>query len=129
MTTYTGDSGIVRIGTNTVAEVVSFTINENADRIEDTALGDSNRTYKAGLEEVSGTIECHWDPSDTNGQGAMTSGAEVSLTLWPQGSGSGNAEWTVTATILSIVTEVRFNEIISATYEWGAAGTLTKSTQ
>lgn len=129
MATHTGNSGVVKVGTNTVAEVVSFSVNENADRVEDTALGDTNRTYKAGLTDVTGTIECHYDPSDTNGQAAMTAGANVSLTLWPQGAGSGNAEWTVSATILSIVTTVQFNEIISVTFEWGAAGTLTKSTQ
>lgn len=129
MTTYTGNSGVVRIDTNSIAEVVSFDINENADRVEDTALGDTNRTYKPGLTDVSGTITCHYDDGDTNGQVAMTAGAEVNLVLWPLGSGTGNPEWTVTATILSVQTSVQFNEIIEATFEWGAAGALTKGTQ
>lgn len=129
MTTYTGNSGVVKIGTNTVGEVKGFSVTENADRVEDTALTDTNRTYKAGLTDVSGTIECHYDPGDTNGQVAMTAGAEVSLVLWPEGAGSGNSEWTVTATILSIETNVAFNEIISATFSWGAAGALSKGTQ
>ena len=129
MSTYTGNSGVVKIGTNTVAEVVGFSVTENADRVEDTALGDSNRTYKAGLTDVSGTIECHFDPPDTNGQVAMTAGATVSLVLWPEGSGTGNSEWTVSATVLSINTNVAFNEIISTTFEWGAAGAMTKGTQ
>lgn len=129
MTTYTGNSGVVKIGTNTVGEVRSFTVNENADRVEDTALGDTNRTYKAGLTDVGGTIECHYDPGDTNGQVAMTPGAQVSLVLWPLGAGTGNPEWTVTATILSIVTSIQFNEIVAVTFEWGAAGTLSKGTQ
>ena len=129
MTTYTGNSGVVKIGTNTVGEVVSFTVNEVADRVEDTVLGDTNRTYKSGLEEVSGTIEVRWDPGDTNGQEAMQPGDSVSLVLWPQGSGTGNVEWTVTATILSRTLNVTFNEIIGATIEWAAAGSLTKGTQ
>lgn len=129
MSTYTGNSGVVKVGTNTVAEVTAFSVNEGADRIEDTALGDTNRTYKSGLTEVTGSIECHYDPTDTNGQVAMTAGSEVSLTLWPQGAGTGNAEWTVTATILSVNTNVTFNEIITISFEWGAAGTLTKGTQ
>lgn len=129
MATVTGNNGIVKVGTNTVAEVTAFTITENADRIEDTALGDSNRTYKAGLNEVSGTIECWYDSSDTNGQGAMTIGSSVSLVLWPEGSGTGNPDWTVTATILSIETSVQFNEIVTASFTWGASGALTKGTQ
>lgn len=129
MTTYTGSSGVVKVGTNTVGEVVSFTVNENADRVEDTVLGDTNRTYKSGLEDVDGTIEVRYDPGDTNGQEAMQPGDEVSLTLWPLGSGSGNPEWTVTATILSRNLNVAFNEVIGATIEWAAAGALTKGTQ
>jgi len=129
MATYTGNDGVVKIGTNTVAEVTSFTVTENADRVEDTALGDTNRTYKSGLSDVSGTIECHYDDTDTSGQGAMTVGSTVSLVLWPLGAGTGNPEWTVSATILGINTTVQFNEIIGASFEWGAAGTLTKGTQ
>lgn len=129
MATYTGNDGVVKVGTNTVAEVTSFTVTENADRVEDTALGDTNRTYKSGLSDVSGTIECHYDDTDTNGQGAMTVGSTVSLVLWPLGAGTGNPEWTVSATILGINTTVQFNEIIGASFEWGAAGTLTKGTQ
>lgn len=129
MATYTGNDGVVKVGTNTVAEVTSFTVTENADRVEDTALGDTNRTYKSGLSDVSGTIECHYDDTDTSGQGAMTVGSTVSLVLWPLGAGTGNPEWTVSATILGINTTVQFNEIIGASFEWGAAGTLTKGTQ
>lgn len=129
MATYTGNDGVVKIGTNTVAEVVSFSITENADRVEDTALGDTNRTYKSGLQEVSGTIECHFDDTDTNGQEAMDVGSTVSLVLWPTGAGTGNPEWTVNATILSVATNVQFNEIVSRTFEWSAAGALSKGTQ
>ena len=129
MTTYTGNSGVVRIDSNNIGEVVSFDINEAADRVEDTALGDTNRTYKAGLQDVSGTITCHWDPGDTTGQDLMTPGASVNLVLWPQGAGTGNEEWTVTATILSVQTSVTFNEIIEAVFEWAAAGALTKGVQ
>ena len=129
MSTYTGNDGVVQIGGNAVGEVVSFSVTENADRVEDTVLTDTNRTYKAGLADVNGTIECRYDPGDTNGQVAMTVGATVSLVLHPQGTGSGLAEWTVSATILSINTNVQFNEIIGSTFEWGAAGTLTKGTQ
>jgi hypothetical protein len=129
MATITGNDGVVLIDTNAIAEVTSFTINENADRIEDTALGDANRTYKAGLPDVGGTIECWFDDSDTNGQEALDVGSTVNLVLRPAGTGTGLAEWTVSADILSIETSVSFNEIVQRSFSWGAAGTLTKGTQ
>ena len=129
MATTTGNDGAVFIGNYAIAEVRSFTINESADRIEDTALGDSNRTYKAGLADVNGTIECWFDASDTTGQEAMSVGSTVSLDLRPAGTGSGLATWTVSAQITEITTEIQFNEIITRGFNWAAAGTLTKGTQ
>ena len=133
MATVKGDSGVIRIGSNDVGEVTSFSINETADRIEDTALGDTNRTYKAGLAEVTGTLEAWYDSSEqagTTGQGALkTVGSTVSLSLRPEGTGTGLPEWTVSAQITEIVTEIAFNEIVRTNFNWAAAGTLTKATQ
>jgi len=129
MATTLGDNGVVQIGANVVAEVTAFSVTESADKIEDTALGDANKTFKAGKPEVSGSIDCWWDDSDTTGQGAMTVGSIVSLDLRPEGTGSGFATWTVSASIDSIETNVAFNEIVTAKFTWSAAGTLTKGTQ
>ena len=130
MTATVGNDGVVRVGTNTIAELKAWSVTENADRVEDTAMGDSARTYQAGFNDVEGTIECHFDPSDTNGQEALTIGATVSLVLWPFGAGTGNPEWTVSATILGIESSGQINEIIAVTFNWAvASGTLTKGTQ
>ena len=130
MATYTGNSGVIMIGANAIGEVRSFTIREEAPRIEDTVLGDTNRTYKADIPSVDGTIECLFDPADTNGQVAMTNGAEVSLVLRPLGTGAGKPNYTVTANITGIDgPNVQFGEMIGITYSWAAAGALTKGTQ
>jgi hypothetical protein len=130
MATYTGNSGVVMIGANAIGEVRSFTIREESPRIEDTVLGDTNRTYKADIPTVDGTIECLFDPGDTNGQAAMTNGAEVSLVLRPLGTGSGLPNYTVTANITGIDgPNVAFGEMVSVTFSWAAAGALTKGTQ
>jgi hypothetical protein len=129
MATYTGNAGVVRVGTHTVGEVRSFTIREDAPRIEDTVLGDTNRTYKADLPTVDGTIECLYDPADT-GQGALTIGAEVNLDLRPRGTGTTRPKLTVTANITGIDgPSVQFGELITVNFSWAAAGTLTKGTQ
>jgi len=130
MATYTGNSGVVMIGANAIGEVRSFTIREESPRIEDTVLGDTNRTYKADIPTVDGTIECLFDPDDTNGQAALTNGAEVSLVLRPLGTGSTLPNYTVTANITGIDgPNVAFGEMVSVTYSWAAAGALTKGTQ
>ena len=129
MATITGNDGVVLIGSDVIAEVRSFSITETAEQIEDTVLGDTNRTYKAGMSEVSGTISCYFDDSDTNGQEAMDVGSSVSLVLRPEGTGTGLANWSVTATILEASTEVNMNEIVTRDFSWSASGSLTKATQ
>ena len=129
MATITGNDGVVLIGSDVIAEVRSFSITETAEQIEDTVLGDTNRTYKAGMSEVSGTISCYFDDSDTNGQEAMDVGSSVSLVLRPEGTGTGLANWSVTATILEASTEVNMNEIVTRDFNWSASGSLTKATQ
>lgn len=129
MATYTGNDGVVLVGTSAVAEVRSFTLREDAPRIEDTVLGDANRTYKADLATVDGTIECLYDPAGA-GQTAMTIGAAVTLDLRPLGTGSGNPKLVVPVNITGIDgPNVQFGELITVTFSWAAAGALVKSSQ
>lgn len=128
MTTTVGNAGVVKIGASVLAEVTGFVVNENADRIEDTQLGDPNKTYKAGDIDVSGTIDCWHDVSDAS-QELMDVGSEVSLVLHLYGTGSGLPVWSVNATILRQNSEVKRNQIITRSFEWGAASALTKGFQ
>lgn len=129
MATYTGNNGVVMAGTSAIAEVRSFTLREDAPRIEDTVLGDANRTYKADLPTVDGTIECLYDPAGA-GQSALTIGAEVTLDLRPLGTGSGNPKLVVPVNITGIDgPNVQFGELITVTFSWAAAGALVKSSQ
>jgi len=51
MATFKGSEGTVKVGTIgsnvAVAEIRSYSIEESADTLEDTSMGDSARTYKS----------------------------------------------------------------------------------
>ena len=69
MATITGQSGVVKLSlvggsVAQVGEVRSFTIDGSADTIEDSAMGDTARTYKSGLENNTVALECYWDELD-----------------------------------------------------------------
>ena len=53
MATHAGSEGTVKSGSNTVAEIRSFSLEESADTIEDTTMGDTSRTYLTGLNPNS----------------------------------------------------------------------------
>ena len=44
MATHVGTSGVVKVGTDTVAEVTGFTIDETSDTVEDKSLTDTSKT-------------------------------------------------------------------------------------
>ena len=68
MATTKGSEGTVKSGANAIAEIRSYTITETADTLEDTTMGDTSRTYLASLKTFTGSIDCFWDETDTNGQ-------------------------------------------------------------
>ena len=94
MAVHTGQSGVVKVGGNTVAEVTAFTLETTADVIESTALANSAKSFVANRVSFTATIECAWDETDTNGQVALTEGQSVSLHLHPEGADSGDYYYT-----------------------------------
>ena len=49
MATHTGSEGTIKIGSDTLGEIRSYTLESTGEVIEDTSMGDSARSYKAGL--------------------------------------------------------------------------------
>ena len=55
MANHTGSEGTVKVGSNTIAEIRSFSIDETHDAIEKTAMGDSYRCLtSAPLGHIEG---------------------------------------------------------------------------
>ena len=128
MANHTGSSGVVKIGTNTVAEVRSFTINTTAELLEDTTLTDTSKTYQVGKKGATVSVECFWDETDTNGQIALAEGQSVTLNLYPEGSGSGDYYYTGTFLVTGNSVSVPTDGIIEATFDATLTGALSRTT-
>ena len=128
MATHTGSSGVIKIGTNTIAEVRSFTIDTTAEILEDTTLTDTSKSFKVGKKGATVSVECFWDETDTNGQIALAEGSSVAMDLFPEGADSSDyyfsGTWLVTATSVSVPTD----GIIEATFSATLTGALTRGT-
>ena len=128
MATHVGTSGVVKVGSDTVAEVTGFTIDQSADVVEDTSLTDSSKSYLSLRNDATGTIECHWDETDTNGQGALTIGANVTLNLYPEGADSGDTYYTGTAIVTGLSQSVSLDGVISRTVNVQFSGGISTTT-
>ena len=128
MANHTGVSGIVKVGSNTVAELRSFTIDTTAELIEDTTLTDSSRTYQVGKKGATVSAECWWDETDTNGQIAIIEGSQVALNLYPEGADSGDYYYSGTWIMGSNSVSTPTDGIIEATFSATLTGALTRGT-
>ena len=128
MANHTGVSGLVKVGTATVAEVRSFTLSTTSELLEDTALTDTSKTYQIGKKGATCSIECFWDETDSNGQIAIAEGSQVTMTLYPEGADSGDyyygGTWLITGNSVSTPTD----GIIEATFDATLTGALTRGT-
>ena len=127
MATHTGTDGIIKVGSNTVAEVRNFSLDLSADTIEDTAMGDPARTFKAGLTTASASFDAFWDESDTNGQQALDPGSSVTLVLYHEGVVSGDTYFTGTALVTSKTVNVTFDGMVEASFAATYTGAVTET--
>lgn len=128
MATHKGSEGTVKFSANEIAEIRSWTINETADTLEDTTMGDTARTYKPSLTSWDGSMDVYWDETDTNGQVAATIGAEVTLNVYPEGDTSGDAYYTGSAIVTGVSRTASFDGMVEASITVQGTGALSAST-
>ena len=128
MATHTGSEGTVKVGSNAIAEIRSFSIEETADTLEDTPMGDTARTYKSSLTNYTGTIDVLWDETDTTGQGALTIGAEVTLNLYPEGDTSGDTYYTGSAIVTGRTINSSYDGLVEMSISVQGNGALSETT-
>ena len=126
MATFKGNDGVVLIGTDAMAEVISFSVDETADTIEDTAMGDTAKSYKASFTDFSGTVETYFDDTDT-AQTNCTAGSSITLNLQMEGNTSGDHKLTGSAIVTSRSIGVTSDGINTATYSLQGTGGLTET--
>ena len=128
MATHKGSEGIVKVGSNSVAEIRSYSIEESADTLEDTSMGDSARTYKPSLTSFSGSLDVFWDETDSSGQGALSIGSEVTLNVYPEGDTTGDTYYTGSAIVTGVSRTGAFDGLVDASISVQGNGALTEST-
>ncbi len=128
MATHTGSEGTVKVGANAIAEIRSFSLEESADTLEDTTMGDTARTYKSSLTTFTGSVDVFWDETDTTGQGALTIGASVTLNVYAEGDASGDTYYSGAAIVTGVTRSSSFDGLVEASITVQGSGALTATT-
>ena len=127
MATHTGSEGTIKVGANTVGELRSFTLETTAETIEDTSMGDTNRSYKVGLKSFTGSASLFWDEADT-GQTAIVVGTEITINVYPEGASSGDTYYTGSAIVTGNTIASSFDGMVEAEVSFQGTGALTTTT-
>jgi hypothetical protein len=129
MTTYRGNSGVLKLATNPVAELTGFTIQTTVGMLDDTAQGDTARTHKSdGLPDFSGSMRGHYFPGDTTGQAAVVEDATLAFEGSPIGTASGNVKLTGEVIIGGVTITSDNGAIVSFEANFQGSGGLTRGT-
>ena len=127
MATHHAKEAVVTAGATGLGELTSFTLETTGDVVEDTALTDATKSFVAGRTSFSGTLEMHFDETDTP-QTTLVAGASISFILLPEGNSSGDRSFTGTGIVTGMSVNNSMDAIISRTVTFQGTGALTIGT-
>ena len=132
MATHKGSSGSVKIAASggsvtAVGEVRSYSIDEVADTIEDTVMGDTVKTYLPSLKDATLTIDALWDDSDAQQLVADTS-AEIDWEIHPTGTGTGEKYYSGGGVVTSKTISASYDGLVEASFAVQVSGAVTEAT-
>jgi predicted secreted protein len=127
MANHTGSEGLIKISSDTVGELRSYSLETTGDTIEDTSMGDSTRTYKTGLTSWTGTASVFMDETDT-AQIALTVGSSITISFYFEGASTGDKYYTGTAIVTGKSVSASFDGLVESEISFQGTGTLSLST-
>jgi len=129
MATYRGTDGVVRLGSNTILEVQSFSVSGTATPINDNVMGDEWDTHLVGRKNWTASVACLTDPADSTGQRAMTIGATAAFEGYPVGNSNGRIKLSGSATVTGKeYSNNHDNTAATVTFSLTGNGPLTEAT-
>ena len=128
MAVHHGKYGEVAIGGTGVGELTSFTIETTGDVVESTKMSDAAKTFVAGRTSFSGTLEMHFDETDS-AQTQMTAGTSLTFKLLPEGSSSGDRSFEGSGIVTGMSVNQPMDGIVARSVTFQGTGALTIGTE
>ena len=127
MATNTSSQGLIKIGSDTLGELKSFSFSETAGTIETSNLSSTAKTFAVGQTSFSGSAEAFWDNAD-NAQNALSNGAIVTIHFYPQGEATSDKYRSGTVIVSEISTSLSAEGMVEASFSFTGSGVLAEST-
>jgi len=127
MATLVGKDGVVKIGSNAIGEIRSYSIEQTMDVIEDSTMGDTDRTYTSGLKTFSGSCDVYFDDADA-GQLDVQVGDTGTINVQVEGDTSGDHQLSGSILVTGRTITASFDGMVEASVSFQGTGALTEGT-
>ena len=132
MATHFGSDGSVKLVTSggsvaQVGELLNWTVTMTTDAVENTSMGDTNRTFVKGLSTGTGSMSLYLDPDDAVQQD-LVQGDSVDCEFFVEGQDSGDTKYTGTFIVTSVERGTTMDGIATLNAELQLTGALTIAT-
>lgn len=118
-----GKDGSISAGLNNLANITSFSINEEADTLETTAMGNAGyKTFVGSLKSWSGTVEAVFDDTDS----AVAVGSAITLTVVVDDGSSNQVQYSGSCIVTSRSVEVGVADLVTVSFDVTGSGALTE---
>lgn len=127
MATLVGKDGVVKIGSNAIGEIRTYSIEQSMDVIEDSTIGDTDRTYASGLKTFSGSMDVYFDDTDT-GQLDVQVGDTGTINVQVEGDTTGDHQLSGSILVTGRTITASFDGMVEASISFQGTGALTEGT-
>ena len=124
-----GRNGVVKIGSDAIGSVRSWTLDHTSDTIDTTTMSTAGnyRTFVPSLKTWSGSVAVVWDEGD-DGQDAAVLGTEVTIHFYPDTDTAGHDYYEGQAIITATSQSASYDGLVERTINFSGTGELTHST-
>ncbi|BAQ90854.1 Phage major tail protein 2 [uncultured Mediterranean phage uvMED] len=127
MATHHGKDAVVHVGGTSIGKATGYTVDTTHDIVEDTALGNSMKSYVVGRGTFTASIDMNFDDDDT-AQGTLLQGSSLSFEFMPEGSSSGEQKLSGTGIVTGMSVGVTLDGVTTRTVSIQGNGGLTIGT-
>ena len=129
MTVLTGADGQLLSGNQAFAKCRDWSMTVNRDALEDTCLGDFDRTYIEGLRGTTGSATLLYDPSNSVANNFLNSilvdtgtPQELTFKLNRRGLGNGGGAFTCTGFLTSVSPSISVGDVQAVSVSFQVSG-------
>lgn len=125
-----GSAGVVKVAatggtTANVGDVRSYSIDETADTLETTKMGDTAKTYLASLTDSTLSVDALWNSSDAS-QLIFDVGVDIDWEIHPEGTAAGKS-YTGSGLVTSKTVSASYDGMVEASFAVQVSGVVTEA--